>query len=74
MNASRGPEYIEKIDQHGDFDVWIVDGSCIRGHIDEELTNFSQHYRYPYIPKKEFWIDQEALHDERQFFTQHLLL
>jgi hypothetical protein len=31
--------------------------------MDEEFTNFGQHYRYPYIPKNELWIDQEARHD-----------
>jgi hypothetical protein len=67
------PPYLEKIDQRGDFQVWIVDGAYVRGHIDEEFTNFGQHYRYSYIPDKEFWIDQEAEHDERQFFIDHLL-
>jgi hypothetical protein len=65
------PAYIEKADQRGDFAVWIVDGSYIRGHIDEEFTNFGQHYRYSYIPTKECWIDKEAQHDERQFFIDH---
>src|SRR5512136_1874053 len=73
MTESMKPAYIEKVDQRGDFEVWIVDGAYIRGHIDEEFTNFGQHYRYPYIPKKEFWIDKEAEHDERAFFIEHLL-
>jgi len=51
-----------------------VDGSYIRGRIDEEFTNFGQHYRFACIPEKEFWIDQEAEHDERQFFIEHLLV
>jgi hypothetical protein len=67
------PAYIKKADQRGDIAVWIVDGSYIRGHVDEEFTNFGQHYRYPYIPLKEFWIDKEAQHDERVFFIDHLL-
>ena len=66
--------YLQKDDQRGDFQVWIVDGAYVRGHVDEEFTNFGQHYRYPYIPDKEFWIDQEAEHDERQFFIDHLLV
>jgi hypothetical protein len=73
MTESLKAAYVRKADQRGDFDVWIVDGSYIRGHIDEEFTNFGQHYRYPYIPLKEFWIDQEARHDEHEFFIQHLL-
>jgi hypothetical protein len=66
--------YLQKDEMRGDYQVWIVDGAYIRGHIDEEFTNFGQHYRYPYIPEKEFWIDQEAQHDERAFFIEHLLV
>jgi hypothetical protein len=74
MDETLNPPYLSKIDQRGDYQVWIVDGELIRGSIDEEFTNFGQHYRYPYIPEKEFWIDQEAEHDERNFFIDHLLV
>ena len=74
MSPSLKPPYLKKIDERGDIEIWIVDGSYIRGHIDEEFTNFGQHYRYPYIPLNEFWIDQEAEHDEHQFFIDHLLV
>jgi hypothetical protein len=66
--------YLEKIDERGDLQVWIVDGSYIRTRIDEEFTNFGQHYSFSYIPKNEFWIDQEAKNDERRFFIAHLLV
>jgi hypothetical protein len=66
--------YLQRDETRGDYQVWIVDGAYIRGHIDEEFTNFGQHYRYPYIPVKEFWIDKEAEHDERRFFIDHLLV
>ena len=68
------PPYMHMIDQRGDYKIWIVDGPYIRGHVDEEFTNFGQHYRYPYIPDKEFWLDQEAEQDERRFFIEHLLV
>lgn len=68
------PPYIQKVDTRGDFQIWIVDGEYIRGSIDEEFTNFGQHYRYPYIPEKEFWIDREAEHNELPFFIDHLLV
>jgi hypothetical protein len=74
VTASLKSAYIEKIDERGDLQVWIVDGSYVRGHVDEEFTNFGQHYRYPYIPVNELWIDREAEHDERQFFIEHLLV
>jgi hypothetical protein len=66
--------YLHKDEKIGDLQVWVVDGSYIRGRIDEEFTNFGQHYRYPYIPKNELWIDQEAEQDERPFFIEHLLI
>jgi len=66
--------YVEKIEELGDLQVWIVDGGYIRSHKDEEFTNFGQHYRYPYIPTNELWIGREAKHDERQFFIDHLLV
>jgi hypothetical protein len=68
------PAYIEKADHIGRLDVWIVDGAYIRGHIDEEFTNFGQHYRYPYIPEDELWVDREATPDELRFFIDHLLV
>jgi hypothetical protein len=66
--------YLEKIEQRGKFAIWIVDGTFLRGHKDEEFTNFGQHFRYPYIPENEFWIDREASHDEHRFFIEHLLV
>ena len=68
------PPYVEMIDERGPLHVWTVDGTYIRGHIDEEFTNFGQHYRFPYIPEHELWIDREAAGDERRFFTDHLLV
>jgi uncharacterized protein YoaH (UPF0181 family) len=74
MSASVKPPYVQQIANRGDLKVWIVDGIYVRGHIDEEFTNFGQHYRYSYIPKGEFWIDREAAQDETQFFVDHLLV
>jgi hypothetical protein len=76
MSASAAPKppYIRKADVRGKITIWIVDGSYVRGHIDEEFTNFGQHYRFPYIPLNEFWIDREAKQDETSFFIDHLLV
>src|SRR5512136_1352851 len=74
MAESLKPPYLQFDGARGDYQVWIVDGAYVRGHIDEEFTNFGQHYRYPYIPEMELWIDQEAQHDERSFFIEHLLV
>jgi hypothetical protein len=74
MAKTLKPPYLLKEGARNNFQIWIVDGSYIRGHIDEEFTNFGQHYRFPYIPKNEFWIDKEAQHDEHRFFIEHLLV
>jgi hypothetical protein len=73
-DATLKPPYLEKKELRSDFQVWIVDGPYIRGHMDEEFTNFGQHYRFLFIPEKEFWIDKEAQHDEHTFFIEHLLV
>jgi hypothetical protein len=62
------------VDVRGNLTIWIVDGSYIRGHIDEEFTNFGQHYRFSFIPENELWLDQQAEHDEKHFFIDHLLV
>jgi transposase InsO family protein len=66
--------HITLLEERGSLTIWIVDGSYVRGHIDEEFTNFGQHFRFPYIPENELWLDREAEHDERQFFIEHLLV
>jgi hypothetical protein len=66
--------YIKNVDQIGPLTVWIVDGLYIRKNIDEEFTNFGQHYRFRFIPLHEFWIDQEHGLGELPFFIDHLLV
>jgi hypothetical protein len=74
MAETLKPPYLQRDEKCGDIQVWIVDGAYVRGHVDEEFTNFGQHYSFPYIPVNEFWIDREAEHDERAFFIDHLLV
>lgn len=71
----RGKPYIKKIGKISDFIVWQVDGAYVRRSIDAEFTNLGQHYRFNFIPKKEFWIDKEFGKDnEEKFFIDHLLI
>jgi len=74
MSKSLKMPYIQKVAERGSFKIWMVDGSFIRGHVDEEFTNFGQHYRHLHIPLNELWIDQEAEPDERQFLIDPLLV
>jgi hypothetical protein len=38
VKSSLKAAYVEKVDERGDIQVWIVDGAYIRGHIDKEFT------------------------------------
>lgn len=66
--------YEKKVETVGGFDVWSVDGKYIREKIDEEFTNFGQHYGFRFIPKHEFWLDRERTPGEEHFFVHHLLI
>jgi hypothetical protein len=77
MKESLKPPYIEKITERGDIAVFFVDGAYIRSRIDEEFTNYGQHYRFPFIPQNEVWIDripEDADQKEVGFFIDHLLV
>ncbi len=64
--------YVKKIGQRRTISIWQVDGSYVRTHIDEEFTNYGQHFSYRYIPKEEFWLDQGIGEEEVKFFIKHL--
>jgi hypothetical protein len=66
--------YIEKYDTIGNIEIWKVDGSYIRTHIDDQFTNFGHHYQYKFIPENEFWLDKEAKEDDILFYIDHLIM
>jgi len=66
--------YIKKFSKISKFDVWIVDGKYIRDNIDEEFTNYGQHYRFDFIPENEFWIDKERVEGEEKYFIDSMLI
>lgn len=74
MSEPLKPPYVEKVVDLEGIQVWVVDGMYIRDHLDEEFTNFGQHYCFPFIPENEFWIDHEKNPQERRFFIEHLLV
>jgi len=74
MSASVKPPYIQKASARGDLQIWIVDGSYIRGHIDEEFTNFGQHCQFDYIPENELWIDHSSNTGDQQFYIDNMLV
>ena len=66
--------YIKKFAEISGFKVWIVNGKSIRSNIDEEFTNFGQHYQFKFIPKNEFWIDKERTPGEEKYFIETMLV
>ncbi len=68
------PPYLEELGRRGWIHIWLVDGAYIRTCIDEEFTNFGQHYRFKYIPENEFWIARGAGSDEQRIYIDHLLI
>ena len=66
--------YIKKFSDVCGFRVWIVRGKFIRDNLDEEFTNFGQHYRFKFIPRSEFWIDKERVPGEEKYFVESMLV
>lgn len=65
--------YLRKLQEVGDFEVWEVDGMFVRNNLNREFTNFGQHYRFPFIPKHQFWVDKENAPGELPFYVDHML-
>lgn len=66
--------YIRKYCEVDGISVWIVDGNYVRTNLDEEFTNFGQRYQFKFIPKNEFWIDEEhGGNDEKNFYINNML-
>lgn len=65
--------HLKKIGHRGKIVIWLVDGAGIRSNLGKEFTNFGHHFDFAFIPKYEFWLDKEAVPNERRFFIDHLL-
>ncbi len=65
--------YLKKLEGVGEFEVWEVDGMFVRNTINREFTNFGQHFRFPFIPKHQFWIDKENSPGELPYYVDHML-
>jgi hypothetical protein len=74
MDKHQQPPYIRKAGQRGAISIWIVDGTYVRTHLDEEFTNYAQYLVFDCIPENEFWLDREASEDEQRFYIDHLLV
>jgi hypothetical protein len=72
--AISGKPYIKSIERIEFIKIWVVNGQYVRENLDEEFTDFGQHYRFHFIPIDEFWLDQQHAPGEEQFFIDHLLV
>lgn len=72
MNA---PQFINKtlVDMVGGVQIFTVNADYVRKAIDPNFTNWGQHYRQPYIPLGEGWIDADTSEPELPFLTTNLL-
>ncbi|HTY43809.1 MAG TPA: hypothetical protein VMC80_01050 [Patescibacteria group bacterium] len=66
--------YIKKFSKIANFTVWIVDGKYIRENLDEEFSNYGQHYHFKFIPENEFWIDKERVPGEEKYYIDSMLV
>lgn len=66
--------YLRKLKDVGEFEVWEVDGMYIRNNLNREFTNFGQHFRFPFIPKHQFWIDKENSPGELPYYVDHMIV
>jgi hypothetical protein len=66
--------YLKKFSKVSGFKVWIVNGKYIRDNVEEEFTNYGQHYQFPFIPKDEFWVDKERTPGEEKYFIDSMLV
>ncbi len=66
--------YIKLYKAVNGINVYIVDGGYIRRELNDQFTNFGQHYRFPFIPINEFWLDQQHGHGEYKYYIDHLLV
>ncbi len=66
--------YIKKIGDFGGYAVWYVDGYWIRKNLDRAFTNFAGHRHLVFIPKDEFWIDQESKKKEARYFIDNFIV
>lgn len=66
--------YLYKLKEVAGFKVYVVDGIYIRKNINEDFTNYAQHYQFKFIPKDEFWIDQGTSRVEDKFYITTMLV
>ena len=53
--------------------VWLVDGAIIRNVEDVEFIGGGHHFRYPWIPRAEIWLEHDTSAEDIRFYLLHEL-
>ena len=65
--------YVKKINNVGDYAVWLVDGALIRKEINENFVKCADSNQFGFVPKNEFWIDEDLDPKEYQYFIDRFI-
>ena len=65
--------YTKKITTVGDCVVWLVDGALIRKEINENFVKCSINTKSSFVPKNEFWIDEDLDPKEYRYFIDRFI-
>ena len=65
--------YIKKINTVGDYVVWLVDGALIRKETNENFVKCSINNKSDFVPKNEFWIDEDLDPKEYHYFIDRFI-
>ena len=65
--------YIKKINTVGDYAVWLVDGALVRKEINENFVKCADNNQSSFVPKNEFWIDEDLDPKEYRYFIDRFI-
>jgi len=65
--------YVKKVNNVGDCAVWLVDGALIRKEINENFVKCADNNQFDFIPKNEFWIDEDLDQKEYRYFIDRFI-
>lgn len=65
--------YVKKINTVGDYAVWLVDGALIRKEINENFVKCADSNQFGFVPKNEFWIDEDLDPKEYHYFIDRFI-
>lgn len=54
-----------------DISVWVVDGKLVRALFYIDFTEGGHYLVYPFVPKKEIWLDNDLVVKERPYVLLH---